>query len=45
MVVAPLTRAQLYEELGIDGIYDPNRHTVRVRAGLGRRIGGVGGGT
>jgi hypothetical protein len=38
-------RAQLYEELGIDGVYDPNSHTVHVQAELGRRIGGVGGGT
>ena len=41
----PSLRAQLYEELGIDGVYDPNSHTVHVQAELGRRIGRVGGGT
>jgi site-specific DNA recombinase len=43
----PALRAQLYEELavGIDGVYDPDRHTVHVQAELGRRIGRVGGGT
>lgn len=41
----PTLRAQLYEELGIDGVYDPNSHTVHVQAELGRRIGRVGGGT
>jgi site-specific DNA recombinase len=41
----PALRAQLYEELGIDGVYDPNSHTVIVHAELGRRIGRVGGGT
>jgi 8-oxo-dGTP pyrophosphatase MutT (NUDIX family) len=41
----PALRAQLYEELGIDAVYDPNSHTVRVQAELGRRIGRVGGGT
>jgi len=41
----PALRAQLYEELGIDGLYDPNSHTVRVQVELGRRIGRVGGGT
>jgi site-specific DNA recombinase len=41
----PALRSQLYEELGIDGVYDPDSHTVHVRAELGRRIGRVGGGT
>ena len=41
----PALRAQLYEELGIDCVYDPNSHTVHVQAELGRRIAGVGGGT
>ena len=41
----PALRAQLYEELGIDGVYDPNSHTVHVQAELGRRIDRVGGGT
>jgi hypothetical protein len=39
----PTLRAQLDEELGINGVYDPDRHTVHVRAQLDRRIGGVGG--
>jgi site-specific DNA recombinase len=41
----PALRAQLYEELGIDGVYDPDSHTVHVQVELGRRIGRVGGGT
>jgi site-specific DNA recombinase len=41
----PALRAQLYEELGVNGVYDPDRHTVHVQAELGRRIGRVGGGT
>jgi hypothetical protein len=41
----PELRAQVYEELGLDGVYDPNRHTVHVQVELGRRIGRVGGGT
>jgi hypothetical protein len=41
----PALRAQLYEELGIDAIYDPNSHTVPIQVELGRRIGRVGGGT
>jgi site-specific DNA recombinase len=41
----PALHAQLYEELGIDGLYDPNSHTVHVQLELGRRIGRVGGGT
>jgi site-specific DNA recombinase len=41
----PVLRAQLYEELGIDGVYDPNSHTVHVQVEIGRRIGRVGGGT
>ena len=39
----PALHAQLYEELGIDGVYDPSSHTVHVHAELGRRIGRVGG--
>jgi hypothetical protein len=39
----PALRARLYEELGVDGVYDPNSHTVRVQVELGRRIGRVGG--
>jgi hypothetical protein len=31
----PALRAQLYEELGINDVYDPNRHTVQVQVGLG----------
>jgi len=41
----PVIRAQLYEELGIDGVYDPNSHTVQVKVELGRRISRVGGRT
>jgi IS5 family transposase len=41
----PALRAQLYEELGIDGVYDPDRHAVHVQVEFGRRIGRVGGGT
>jgi site-specific DNA recombinase len=41
----PALRTQLYEELGIDGVYDPNSHTVHLQVELGRRIGRVGGGT
>jgi site-specific DNA recombinase len=41
----PALRAQLYEELGIDGVYGPDSHTVHVQVELGRRIGRVGGGT
>jgi site-specific DNA recombinase len=41
----PTLRAQLYEELGINGVYDPDRRTVHIQAELGRRIGRVGGGT
>jgi hypothetical protein len=41
----PTQRAQLYEELDIHGVYDPKRHTVHVQVELGRRTGGVGGGT
>jgi hypothetical protein len=40
----PALRAQLYEELGIDGAYDPNSHTVQVKAELGRPTRRVGGG-
>ena len=29
----PAFRAQLYEELGINGVYDPNRDTVRRSGG------------
>jgi Replication-relaxation len=41
----PVLRSQLYEELGIDGVYDPGSHTVHVGVEFGRRIGRVGGGT
>jgi hypothetical protein len=41
----PTLRAQLYVELGINGVYDPNRHTVHVQVEFGRRIGRVGGPT
>jgi site-specific DNA recombinase len=41
----PALRARLYEELGLSGVYDPNRHTVHVQVEFGRRIGRVGGGT
>jgi hypothetical protein len=41
----PTLRAQLYEELGINCVYDPDRHTMHVQAELGRRIGRVGGAT
>jgi site-specific DNA recombinase len=40
----PVLRAQLYEELGIEGIYDPHARIVEVRADLRRpmvRVGGV----
>jgi site-specific DNA recombinase len=40
----PALRAQLYDELGISGVYDHNGHTVQVQVELGRRIGRVGGG-
>jgi hypothetical protein len=30
----PTLRAQLYEELGINGVYHPNSHTVHVQAEL-----------
>jgi hypothetical protein len=39
----PALRAQLYEELGINGVYDPGSHTVHVQVEFGRRIGRVGG--
>jgi site-specific DNA recombinase len=39
----PSQRAQLYEELGINGVYDPGRHTVQVQVELGWPIGRVGG--
>jgi hypothetical protein len=41
----PALRAQLYQELGIEGTYDPHRRVVVVRADLGRPIERVGGGT
>jgi hypothetical protein len=40
----PVLRAQLYEELGIEGTYDPHARIVEVRADLRRpmvRVGGV----
>jgi hypothetical protein len=39
----PALRAQLYEEFGINGVYDPGSHTVHVQVEFGRRIGRVGG--
>ena len=41
----PALRAQLYQELGIEGTYDPHGRIVVVRADLGRPIERVGGGT
>jgi site-specific DNA recombinase len=41
----PRLRAQLYEELGIEGTYDPHARIVEVRADLRRRMVRVGGGT
>jgi hypothetical protein len=41
----PVLRAQLYEELGIEGTYDPHSRIVVVQADLGRPIERVGGGT
>ena len=39
----PLLRAQLYEELGIEGTYDPHARIVAVRADFRRRTVRVGG--
>ncbi len=39
----PGLRAQLYEELGIQGTYDPHARLVTVRADLRRRTVRVGG--
>jgi hypothetical protein len=39
----PALRAQLYQELGIEGTYDPHSRVVVVRADLGRPIECVGG--
>ena len=41
----PVLRAQLYEELGIEGTYDPHARVVAVRADLRRPMVRVGGGT
>jgi site-specific DNA recombinase len=41
----PVLRAQLYEELGIKGTYDPHARVVAVRADFRRRTVRVGGGT
>ena len=41
----PVLRAQLYEELGIEGTYDPHARIVEVRADLRRPMVRVGGGT
>jgi hypothetical protein len=41
----PVLRAQLYEELGIEGTYDPGARIVEVRADFRRRMVRVGGGT
>jgi hypothetical protein len=40
-----MIRDRTQRKLGISGVDDPDRHTVHVRAELGRRIGRVGGGT
>jgi hypothetical protein len=39
----PVLRAQLYEELGIEGTYDPHARVVAVRADFRRRTVRVGG--
>lgn len=41
----PALRAQLYEEVGIEGIYDPHARVVVIRADLRRPMVRVGGGT
>jgi len=41
----PGLRAQLYEEVGIEGTYDPYARVVAVRADLRRPMVRVGGGT
>ena len=41
----PVLRAQLYEELGVEGTYDPHARIVEVRADLRRPMVRVGGGT
>jgi site-specific DNA recombinase len=41
----PVLHAQPYQELGIEGTYDPHSRVVVVRADLGRPIERVGGGT
>ena len=41
----PGLRAQLYQEVGIEGTYDPHARIVAVRADLRRRMVRVGGGT
>jgi len=39
----PRLRAQLYEELGIEGTYDPHALVVAIRADFRRRMVRVGG--
>jgi hypothetical protein len=41
----PGLRAQLYQEVGIEGIYDPYTRVVAIRADLRRRMVRVGGAT
>jgi site-specific DNA recombinase len=41
----PILRAQLYEELGIEGTYDPRARVVAIRADIRRPMVRVGGGT
>jgi hypothetical protein len=41
----PGLRAQLYQELGIEGTYDPHARVVVIRADLRRPMVRVGGGT
>jgi hypothetical protein len=41
----PVLHAQPYQELGIEGTYDPHSRVVVVRADLGRPIDRVGGPT
>jgi hypothetical protein len=41
----PVLRAQLYQELGIEGTYDLHAQVVTVRADFRRRMVRAGGGT
>jgi hypothetical protein len=41
----PALRARFYDEIGLDGIYDPHTRVVNASADLGVRMVGVGGGT